>query len=219
MVACPRCFGLLFQGAKHCGYCGSAVDVGARVAPDGAAQRLRCPRCDRQQATDLVAQVVGETLLDTCPRCHGTWVDAAAMERIVAERQEQGEVAAAMGKVAAAAERQEIQPVVYVKCPECEGLMNRINFGRRSGVIVDFCKAHGTWFDHDELRKAVTFVMGGGLVEAARRELEEERHKTKMAALDRHLASIEPAVSSANSNFDMVRAGAALVDAIRAWLR
>jgi Zn-finger nucleic acid-binding protein len=56
--------------------------------------------------------------------------------------------------------------------------MNRVNFGKRSGVIVDACAQHGTWFDADELRRVVEFVRDGGLERARvqeRRQLEEER--------------------------------------------
>ena len=43
----------------------------------------------------------------------------------------------------------------------------RKNFGRRSGVIVDWCGRHGTWFDPDELERVAAFVAAGGLVEPA----------------------------------------------------
>ena len=51
--------------------------------------------------------------------------------------------------------------------------MLRLNYGRRSGVIVDRCKKHGVWFDADELRRVADFVARGGLDETRRRELEE----------------------------------------------
>jgi Zn-finger nucleic acid-binding protein len=60
--------------------------------------------------------------------------------------------------------------------------MNRINFARFSGVIVDVCKGHGTWFDRDELSRIVEFIHDGGL-DAARikekTELEEERRRLR----------------------------------------
>jgi Zn-finger nucleic acid-binding protein len=58
--------------------------------------------------------------------------------------------------------------------------MNRINFARCSGVVVDVCKGHGTWFDRDELSRIVEFIRGGGLDAARAREkaaLEEERRQ------------------------------------------
>jgi Zn-finger nucleic acid-binding protein len=80
--------------------------------------------------------------------------------------------------------------VRYLKCPLCDELMNRVNFGRRSGVIVDVCTAHGTWFDAGELTRAIAFVARGGLEESRRRESEEKRELARTAArLEAELAS------------------------------
>lgn len=69
--------------------------------------------------------------------------------------------------------------------------MNRINFARCSGVIVDICKGHGTWFDRDELSGIVQFIRGGGLEVSRKKEkaeLEFERqqlHAEQIAAAKR----------------------------------
>jgi Zn-finger nucleic acid-binding protein len=41
--------------------------------------------------------------------------------------------------------------------------MTRMNFGTRSGIILDVCRAHGTWFDRGELDAVLSFVRDGGL--------------------------------------------------------
>ena len=41
--------------------------------------------------------------------------------------------------------------------------MQRKNFGRRSGVILDWCGSHGTWLDADEMGDVAAFVLEGGL--------------------------------------------------------
>jgi Zn-finger nucleic acid-binding protein len=41
--------------------------------------------------------------------------------------------------------------------------MARMNFGKRSGVIVDACRMHGTWFDAGELESVLEFVAAGGM--------------------------------------------------------
>jgi len=41
--------------------------------------------------------------------------------------------------------------------------MTRMNFGVRSGIILDVCRTHGTWFDGGELDAALSFVQAGGL--------------------------------------------------------
>ena len=58
--------------------------------------------------------------------------------------------------------------------------MNRINFARCSGVIVDVCRGHGTWFDASELREIVEFIRGGGLELAPKREREIESERERL---------------------------------------
>ncbi len=60
--------------------------------------------------------------------------------------------------------------------------MSRMNFARCSGVIVDVCKGHCTWFDRDELRSILEFIKKGGLDVAREKEkeqLELERRRLK----------------------------------------
>jgi Zn-finger nucleic acid-binding protein len=64
--------------------------------------------------------------------------------------------------------------------------MNRINFARCSGVVVDVCKHHGTWFDRDELSAIVEFIRGGGMNSARakeRIEIAEERERLRQEQL------------------------------------
>jgi hypothetical protein len=42
-------------------------------------------------------------------------------------------------------------------------MMNRVNFGRVSGIVIDLCKGHGVWFDAGELQGVLHFVATGGL--------------------------------------------------------
>jgi Zn-finger nucleic acid-binding protein len=55
--------------------------------------------------------------------------------------------------------------------------MSRMNFGKRSGIMVDACKADGTWFDKGELEATLNFVRSGGLA------LEAPPHRPTEAAL------------------------------------
>jgi Zn-finger nucleic acid-binding protein len=50
--------------------------------------------------------------------------------------------------------------------------MNRMNFAGCSGVVIDWCKAHGTWLDHTELPQIIAFIRDGGLRTARDREKE-----------------------------------------------
>ena len=66
-----------------------------------------------------------------------------------------------------------LDSIHYVPCPVCAKLMNRVNFARSSGVILDICKADGVWFDREELRRVVEFVRAGGLEISRERDRKE----------------------------------------------
>jgi len=178
--ACPRCFNRVFHGSKFCNACGAGVTTAAKADPDGNAEPLTCPRCERQT---LVAVLVGGTLMDECSDCHGVWVDAEALERLVKEREQATFDAIdqrhAPGGPGGASPAVPADSKMYIKCPECAQVMNRINFGKCSGVIIDVCKGHGTWFDANELPKIIDFVMSGGLEKASQLQAERDKEREK----------------------------------------
>ena len=67
------------------------------------------------------------------------------------------------------------QEVAYLKCPACETMMNRVNYGRISGVLIDYCREHGYWLDNGELEKIAKWVSTGGLAQKRQRDLDEAR--------------------------------------------
>jgi Zn-finger nucleic acid-binding protein len=178
-VACPSCFAMMFVGSLHCSRCGAKA---ARAESVEAAPR-QCPRC----RVEMESVMVGSATLRECARCGGLWVDVESFERIISEREDQAVVLGAASilpkQTVGASEPNKVR---YVPCPVCQQLMNRVNFARCSGVIVDVCKGHGTWFDRDELQRIVEFIRGGGL-EASRarekRDLEEERQRLRQEQL------------------------------------
>jgi Zn-finger nucleic acid-binding protein len=171
-VSCPSCFARLFDGAAFCPSCGARR---ARAAADGAA--LTCPSCKGP----LAAVEVGGTPLYECGTCDGTWLDAATFEAVCASRESQ----------AAVLHRYAARPVVagdarvrYRPCLRCGKMMNRVNFGRLSGTIVDVCRGHGTFLDAGELHAIMSFIQAGGLDRARSREIEdlkEERQRLERA--------------------------------------
>jgi Zn-finger nucleic acid-binding protein len=214
-VACPRCFAMMFVGSLHCSRCGAKAE---RAKFTGENLSGRCPRC----RVPLESIAVGEASLRECARCGGLWVDVESFEQIIREREQQTVMLGAASIVPKQPGGGESEPnkVRYVPCPQCSQLMNRVNFARCSGVIVDVCKGHGTWFDHEELRRIVEFIRGGGL-EVARarekREIEEERRRLRQeqfaAALhDRPLASLS---DGENNHSSVVHAARELLKLIR----
>ena len=173
-VACTGCFGMMFIGSKHCPHCGAVAGV-----PTAAQLSvLKCPRCKG----DMSAITLGATAMRECGKCEGLWVEVAAFERICADREQQSGVLGPASTVPPRKTADAFITVTYRPCPQCGQLMNRMNFARCSGVIVDVCRGHGTWFDRDELRGIVEFIRAGGLEQSRqkeKRELEYERERLR----------------------------------------
>ena len=127
----------------------------------------------------MTALELGGTPVLECPACDGLWLEAHAFERICADRASQAAVLhrSATGAPAAA------HRVSYRPCVSCGTMMNRVNFAQISGVVVDVCRAHGTFLDAGELQRVVSFIQGGGLERTRQRQLEnlrEERSRLQM---------------------------------------
>jgi len=176
-VACPSCFAMMFVGSKHCQRCGEAAAQSEGVKDVDS----RCPRCKGQ----MQVKTLGQQAILECPDCLGLWLDTSSFEKICADREQH---AAVLGAATLATPRVVAgEKVSYIPCPQCKQLMNRANFARCSGVIVDICKRHGIWFDRDELSKIIEFIRDGGLGFARSREkaqLEEERRRLEQVKRD-----------------------------------
>jgi Zn-finger nucleic acid-binding protein len=171
---------MMFIGSKHCQRCGAA----AAVTEVKEAKDRKCPRC----RSEMVLVTIGSAAVLECERCLGLWLDAPSFEKICADREQQSAV---MGAASHASAAHETSKIHYVPCPECSQLMNRMNFARCSGVIVDVCKKHGTWFDRDELSRIVEFISDGGLNAARAKEkieIAEQRQQLRQEqrAVDLH---------------------------------
>jgi Zn-finger nucleic acid-binding protein len=174
-LVCSKCFGAIFIGMKHCPWCGENATGGKPVETTTA----QCPRC----SVSLLIVKVGKRTVSECPACGGLWVGNDTFQEVCTDQEQQQlvmgfdfESAGATGVAAAQSGR------TYIPCPECHKLMNRQQFAGCSGVIVDWCKAHGTWFDRNELKRIVQFILAGGLNKSREREkikLEEERQKLR----------------------------------------
>ncbi|MGH9361232.1 MAG: zf-TFIIB domain-containing protein [Thermoanaerobaculia bacterium] len=175
--ACPECFARLRAGGRFCGQCGVAIRPEAYRATRAIA---RCPRC----RGSLVLCELPEGHYTECSSCGGIWLDDTSFERVVEER----DLAALGGAIVprnpsalAAAAAAGAEEVRYLPCPTCGQMMHRKNFGACSGIIIDWCKGHGYWFDTHELEKVVQFVAGGGLDRA--REISIQRAREELGRI------------------------------------
>jgi len=189
-MACPSCLGLMFIGAKFCGHCGKRVVQSQSVETKESGD---CPRCK----TKMKFLNIEETVLNECERCEGLWVDVETFEEICANHEKQAAVLHVIEQ-----DFKHLQPpkIQYVPCPNCKNLMNRNNFARSSGVIIDLCKQHGVWFDADELPRIIEFIRKGGLDRQREKEkLQLEQQRRDLTELQRQTALRD---SRFNQNFD-----------------
>jgi Zn-finger nucleic acid-binding protein len=142
---------------RHCPACGTALQ--REPEPDEATE-LACPRC----AGALLAVRLGPNRLRECGGCGGMWVDNRTFLAICQDRGRQEPFVSGPRRPAdTGADAGQGLRVGYIRCPVCQGLMNRVNFARVSGVVLDVCREHGTWFEPGELRHVVEFIDRDGI--------------------------------------------------------
>jgi Zn-finger nucleic acid-binding protein len=165
---CGACLSMNKEGATFCSDCGERL--AARAEAPEATDR-ECPRC---RALLRRRELDGFRPLE-CPVCCGLFVATDDLGKMIAEQERRFPDAA--GAAGREPDRATLAPedVAYLKCPACGEVMNRVNYGRISGVIIDTCKPHGHWLDAGELEKIARWVATGGLEKLRKRGLEEIR--------------------------------------------
>lgn len=164
---------------KKCGYCGKNINIKYNLCPFCGGQMEDgieslppvCPRCK----TPLEIRICNNEEYDVCKECGGMWLDKTEFQNAVRPSLVYKE------EIKKAYRRTPIdEPLEYAPCVRCGKLMNRRNFGRISGVLIDECGRHGIWLDTGELEKIQHFIADGGLERSQDREIE----KTKIELRD-----------------------------------
>jgi Zn-finger nucleic acid-binding protein len=189
-VSCPKCFGLMFEAAMYCPSCGAR-----RARTEGGTRTARCPGC---RGTMREVQI-GDTSLLECERCHAMWVDRETFDAICASTETQAGVLQQYPDPPKPVTAVEIR---YRPCLACGKMMNRMNFGKLSGVVVDVCRGHGTFLDAGELHQIVAFIKAGGLERLRQQQLEDmKEEEERLRALARRDQS-SSSTSTVSIRFD-----------------
>ena len=175
MARCSNCNAPLPDGSLLCAYCGDRNDIDLKgihyyTTHENDTPRT-CPRCDKPlKSIDL--KLNGRFLIDRCDDCLGLFFDPGELEALLDATVKNVFLVDKSGLDGINLHRQPDQyPIAYIKCPVCSQLMNRVNFGTRSGVIIDRCKAHGVWLDGGELLHLMEWMkLGGKLLDQERQE-------------------------------------------------
>lgn len=186
---CPRCFARVSDRARYCPECGIHItpEESTTEETESLAGRRDCPVCDDRQ---LHSRRLGsaEVAVFECGGCAGLWLGADTFSRLedVARQDAGSGIGVGIDGVEGAVSRtvQVQEGPLYRPCVVCGALMHRLNYGKRSGVIVDLCKQHGVWFDADELQRIVAWIRSGGLERSKARDAEIEREEERRKRLE-----------------------------------
>jgi Zn-finger nucleic acid-binding protein len=170
---CPHCAARISDASRFCHHCGQPID--ASKADQGESEST-CPACgDGRRLRSRSFEAEGLSVLE-CGVCAGLWLSKAALDVLV-ERPKTRAGGGAGAPRPSALPPAASRGALYRPCVTCGKLMNRQNFGRRSGVIVDRCADHGVWFDDQELAHVLEWVRSGGLEHT--RTLDQERERVE----------------------------------------
>ncbi len=192
---CPSCDARRLDDSGHCEGCGSTLHPSALppVPRDG-----RCPRCDG----DLCVHLGREAAVIECTGCGGIWAQRDALDHLIGGASAPSDQSPSRATIGAHAEEPEDSPSEdRLPCLTCGVEMKRFYFrhaGLTSNIVLDACRRHGVWFDHDELRRSVEFAMDPGA-----------GFNPESAFLAAHPGALEPIVTRKSALREAVEEGCA----------
>jgi Zn-finger nucleic acid-binding protein len=147
-----------------CPFCGVRQEVDLRqinFRDLGTDASLPCPHCTTPLGV-IEFDSEPKVRIERCTTCHGNFFNPGELEVLLESRAPSlvwlDEVQ--LGQIATDLVPEE--EFVYRRCPMCAELMSRVNFGGKSGVIIDRCGTHGAWLDGNELRQLIEWWRAGG---------------------------------------------------------
>ena len=201
MAKCTNCGGEVV-GRAPCAYCGSVQELdlnklGTYNVSDDASERL-CPCCDIPLRTIDVGQA-NKFYIEQCTSCYGLFFDPDELEALMHESTSEV-YSIKLQKIDKLSEHNFMNDkIVYRKCPICRTLMNRKNFGGRSGIIIDICKDHGIWLDRGELSGLLEWKKAGGQI--LKDQIEKKRDQRNIAkSVQKHKEYVSD-IKHANRNY------------------
>ena len=166
-------------GIVTCSHCGHQIRGRVRVCPMCGGELVAappqkavvCPRC----GGTLESSAYHDHPLAKCTRCGGLWVPSRDFEVLTTERDvyRDDSVPTAFARPPLAVDDG------YLPCPCCGGRMNRLNFKRISGVMIDGCRDCGWWLDAGELESIRAFIAAGGLEKAQDKEILQQHEELR----------------------------------------
>lgn len=167
MATCKCCGAPLLENVPVCSYCHAKIDVDLSAKDFltvHAPEKFRtCPVCKKDMDVLNIGQEGDPFYIDRCPTCLGIFLDTGELDAVVRETVPSVHHIAMEKLKQLKREMLDYNKTVsYRACPVCGKLMNRENYGKFSGVIVDRCRIHGVYLDAGELQLIQRWVAAGG---------------------------------------------------------
>jgi len=147
-----------------CPYCGVRQQIDLReinFRDLGAEESMPCPHCET--ALDVIEfETDPPVTIERCTTCYGMFFNPGELEYLLEQNTNPFVWLDFNGMEQIAADFGNEREIVYRKCPLCAERMHHINFGGRSGVILDQCGKHGVWVEGGELRRLMEWWRAGG---------------------------------------------------------
>lgn len=189
MARCHSCSAPLSANINRCSYCNVRNDVdlhGKHKYSIKTKQSDRiCPHCDKPLQT-VKLELKGAFYIERCKTCFGLFFDPGEIETLLESSVSNVfDINLKLIKSINRDRYKKNQQVKYVPCPVCRILMNRVNFGQRSGVIIDQCRKHGIWVDSGEITHLMEWKKAGGeLLNAQEKAKPKEKTKSHLEDYD-----------------------------------
>lgn len=181
-TTCPSCFARISNAARFCHHCGTAI-APEELAADPT-DRI-CPACG--DGRFLNSRPLGDTKLTVleCEVCAGLWLGSEVFrtleERVRTVAPQNPDPVALRTETRLRRRTPQGAGPLYRPCPACRTPMNRVNFVRVSGILIDRCRDHGIWFDATELDAVLRWIkLGGERVSDERRQQEERARASQL---------------------------------------
>ena len=196
MAKCNSCSAPLPANANKCVYCGTRNDVDLSSKYDYSIIREEsdrlCPHCNKSlQVIDL--NLNGSFLIERCADCFGLFFDPGKIETLL--ESSVSNVFDSNWQQLDAINKDRYQgneKVKYIKCPACQAFMSRVNFGYRSGVIIDRCINHGIWLDSGEITHLMEWKKAGGqLLQDQQIEIEKPKKNNSGTVRDHNHTQLD----------------------------
>jgi len=168
-MKCGSCGAPLPHGKVKCQYCGAStdIDLGGKhyfTTHQPTEPRICCV-CTSTMETLNVQSEDAPFYIERCPKCLGLFFDPGELDALV-DVNIRSVFSVDSLSLAGLQAQNTGDEVCYRKCPVCKKIMNRENYGKSSGVIIDQCREHGVFLDAGELQRILQWTRVGGKLAA-----------------------------------------------------